>query len=107
VTNVRDQHRRLDRDFADTCARDGEDGPDIARPCRWRQDAVSGNRRDGPRVLLVKLTQKTSAQGQLYLTGWMGAARLVGFLADEEDPDGNPVQVWNVYAAEPQPKAGK
>jgi hypothetical protein len=68
---------------------------------------VSGNRRDGPRVLLVKLTQKTSAQGHLYLSGWMGAARLVGFLADEEDRDGNPVQVWNVYAAEPQPKAGK
>jgi hypothetical protein len=56
---------------------------------------------------LVKLTQKTSAQRRLYLTGWMGAARLVAFLAEEQGRDGNPVQVWNVYAAEPQPKAGK
>jgi hypothetical protein len=107
TTVARDQHRRLDRAYAE--ARDGgPDGqPDIARSRRWRTDAVSGNRRDGPRVLLVKLTQKTSAQGRLYLSGWMGAARLVAFLADEEDRDGNPVQVWNVYAAEPQPKAGR
>jgi hypothetical protein len=66
---------------------------------------VSGGR-DGPRVLLVKLTQKKSAKGTVYLSGWMGAARLVGFLAEETDRDGNQVQVWNVYAAEPQPRAG-
>jgi hypothetical protein len=110
MTNLaRDQHRRLDREHAEAQARDGgDDGQaDIARPRRWRQDNVSGNRRDGPRVLLVKLTQKMSAQGRLYLTGWMGTARLVAFLADEEDRNGNSVQVWNVYAAEPQPKAGK
>jgi hypothetical protein len=109
TTVARAQHHRLDRDFADAEARDGSDNGrgDIARPRRWRTDAVSGNRRDGPRVLLVKLTQKTSAQGRLYLSSWMGAARLVAFLADEEDRDGNLVQVWNVYAAEPQPKAGR
>jgi hypothetical protein len=45
-----------------------------AGPAAWRQDTVSGNRRDGPRVLLVKLTQKTSAQGRLYLSGWWASS---------------------------------
>jgi hypothetical protein len=108
--STRTLHRTMDRQSAEAEARDGRQfaGPaDITRPTRWRSDAVSGNRSREPRVLLVKLTQKTSAQGRLYLSGWMGAARLVAFLADEQDRDGNPVQVWNVYAAEPQPKAGK
>jgi hypothetical protein len=101
TTVARDQHRRLDRDFADAEARDG--GPDgqadIARPRQWKRDTVSGNRPDGPRVLLVKLTQKMSAKGTVYLSGWMGAARLVGFADREPDKDGN--QVWNIFAAEP------
>jgi hypothetical protein len=102
MTNpARDQHRRLDREHAESMARDGgDDGQaDIARPRQWRQDNVSGNRRDGPRVLLVKLTQKMSAKGTVYLSGWMGAARLVGFADREPDRDGN--QVWNIFAAEP------
>jgi hypothetical protein len=110
----RDTYRQLDRAYVESEARDGRvkndninpDQPALARPRRWQQDNVSGNRPREPRVLLVKLTQKTSAQGRLYLTGWMGAARLVAFLTDEQDRDGNPVQVWNVYAAEPQPKEG-
>src|SRR5215211_9541287 len=86
--HAREQHRRLDREHAEAFARGGGDEGhgDIARPRRWRQDGtVSGGRRDGPRVLLVKLTQKKSAKGTIYLSGWMGAARLVGFLADETD----------------------
>jgi hypothetical protein len=104
-TYARDTHRQLDGDYAE--ARDGHDleNREIMRPRRWRQDNVSGGRSDGPRVLLVKLTQKRSAKGTTYLSGWMGAARLVGFLGREPDKDGN--QVWCVYAAEPQPKAGK
>ena len=74
------------------------------RPRRWRTDTVSGNRRDGPRVLLVKLTQRKSERGTVYLSGWMGAVRLVGFLSDERDRDGNQVQVWNIFAAEPAPR---
>jgi hypothetical protein len=114
---ARDQHRRLDREHAEAQARDRSDlvknadevaGPGITRPRRWRQDStVSGGRRDGPRVLLVKLTQKKSTKGTVYLSGWMGAARLVAFLSDEQDRDGNPVQVWSVYAAEPQPRGSR
>jgi hypothetical protein len=101
TTVARDQHRRLDRDFADTEARDGDpDGQgNIARPRRWRTDAVSGNRRREPKVLLMQLAERTSDRGTRYFSGWLGKARLVGFLADEPDRDGNPL--WNVYAAEP------
>jgi hypothetical protein len=102
MTNVaRDQHRRLDRAYAEVEARDGSDDgqADIARPRIWRRDStVSGGQRE-PRVLLVKLTQKMSAKGTVYLSGWMGAARLVGFVDKEPDKDGN--QVWNIFAAEP------
>jgi hypothetical protein len=115
-TYARDQHRQLDRDFAEAEARDATHGssqsynrtdvshgkheqPDIARERRWRQDAtVSGGQRE-PKVLLVKLSQRTSGKGTLYLSGWMGSARLVGFLDKEPDKNGDPV--WNVYAAEP------
>jgi hypothetical protein len=107
MSNVaRDQHRRLDRDFDAAEVRDGgDDGqPDIARPRRWRQDTVSGNRPREPRVLLMQLTQRVSERGNAYLTGWLGKAKLVGFKG-EPDEHGN--ERWNVYAAEPQPKAGR
>jgi hypothetical protein len=103
-------YRRLDREHAEAHACDsGDDGqPELVRPRRWRQGStVSGSRRNGPRVLLVKLTQKKSAKGMVYLSGWMGTARLVAFVSDEQDRDGNQVQVWNVYATEPQPRGDR
>lgn len=107
MTLARDQHRRLDRDFAEADARDGgADGqPELVRPRRWRTDTVSGNRPREPKVLLLQLSERTSGTGTRYFSGWLGKARLVGFLADEPDRDGNPL--WNVYAAEPQLKAGR
>lgn len=100
---ARDQHRQLDGAYAEAHARDGgDDGQgDIARPRRWRQDTVSGNRPREPKVLLMQLTQRTSGKGNAYLTGWLGKAKLVGFKG-EPDEHGN--ERWDVYAAEPQPK---
>jgi hypothetical protein len=102
MTNpARDQHRKLDQGFAEAHARDGgADGqPELVRSRHWKQDATVSGGRSEPRVLLVKLTQKMSAKGTVYLSGWMGAARLVGFADREPDKDGN--QVWNIFAAEP------
>ena len=48
---------------------------------------------------LMQLSERVSGSGNRYFSGWLGKARLVGFLADEPDGDGNPL--WNVYAAEP------
>jgi hypothetical protein len=100
VTTSRDLHRRLDREHAEAQARDGPDvqGPDIARPQQWRQDAgVSGGQREA-KLLLCELVERTSARGTRYLSGWLGKARLVAF-AGEPDEEGH--RTWSVYASEP------
>jgi len=65
---------------------------------------VSGGRLREPRVLVLKLRQRTSERGNIYLDGWMGQAKLLGFKEVEPDEYGN--EVWSVYAVTPQPKAG-
>ena len=104
---ARDRYRQLDRAYAEAEAGDG--GPDgqadIARPRQWRRDVVSGNRPREPRVLVLKLRQRTSGRGTVYLDGWMGQAKLLGFKEAERDEYGN--EVWSVYAVTPQPKAGR
>jgi hypothetical protein len=111
MTIARDTHRQLDRAYAENEARDGRtridninsDLPDIARPTRWRTDStVSGGRQ--PKVLLMTLSERTSAKGRRYFSGWLGKASAVAF-EGEPDKFGNPT--WDLYAAEPQPKAGK
>jgi hypothetical protein len=62
-----------------------------------------GRAMSGPRVLLMTLAERTSGKGNLYLSGWLGKARLVGFKAEEPDQCGN--EVWEIYAQEPEPKA--
>jgi hypothetical protein len=52
-----------------------------------------------PKVLLTTLTERTSAKGNVYLTGWLAKARVVGFRGDD-DEHGNPV--WNLYLSEPE-----
>jgi hypothetical protein len=54
----------------------------------------------GPRVLLMTLAERTSGKGTLYLSGWLGKARLVGFRTKEPDKYGN--KVWEIYAQEPE-----
>ena len=65
---------------------------------------MSGGRLREPRVLVLKLRQRTSERGNIYLDGWMGQAKLLGFKEVEPDEYGN--EVWSVYAVTPQPKAG-
>jgi hypothetical protein len=70
-------------------------------PSRLRnQDLRSMSR---PRVLLAKLSVRTSSKGREYLSGWLGKASVVGFQGDP-DKFGNPV--WDVYVSEPEPKDG-
>jgi hypothetical protein len=99
-------HRRLDTSFAESLARDGgelvEHCGALIPPRLRRKDmrTMSGPRE--PKVLLMQLAERTSGQGRRYFAGWLGKARLVGFLAEETDRDGNPL--WNIYAAEPAPR---
>ena len=53
-----------------------------------------------PRVLLMVLSERTSARGTTYLTGWLGKAKVVAFRGKEPDKFGNPT--WEVFVAEPQ-----
>jgi hypothetical protein len=79
VSTARDQHRRLDRDFADAEARDGggADGTsDIARPRRWKTDTVSGGRNE-PKVLLMTMSERVSR-----VRDWLAARQRV------YEPDG-------------------
>ena len=60
---------------------------------------MTGHR--APKVLLTTLTERTSAKGNVYLAGWLGKARVVGFRG-EEDEHGQPT--WNLYLQEPEPR---
>jgi hypothetical protein len=57
---------------------------------------------NGPRLLLMTLAERTSGKGNLYLSGWLGKARVVAFKAKEPDKYGN--DQWNVFVAEPEPR---
>src|SRR5919206_81625 len=54
------------------------------------------------RVLLMQLSERTSAKGNRYLSGWLGRASVVAFQAEEPNKWGNPV--WDVFVSEPQPR---
>ncbi len=99
---ARDTHRQLDREHSEAMARDGgADGQaDIARPRKWSRDIVSAPQE--PKVLLLELTQRTSAKGTMYLAGWCQKARVVGFLAPEPNEHGEPV--WRIYLQQPSPQ---
>jgi hypothetical protein len=100
-TYARDQHHRLDQAYAESEARDGgSDGaPDIARPRRWKRD-TSGPQ---PKVLLLQLSERTSARGNRYMRGWLGRAAVVAFQGDKDEA-GN--QSWDVYVSTPEPREG-
>jgi hypothetical protein len=66
---------------------------------------VSGNRPREPRVLVLKLRQRTSERGNIYLDGWMGQAKLLGFKEAERDEYGN--EVWSIYAVTPTSKGDR
>lgn len=60
------------------------------------------NGRPEPKVLLMQLSERVSGKGTRYLSGFLGKAKLVGFLDQEPDKFGNPQ--WSVYASEPAPR---
>lgn len=53
----------------------------------------------GDRVLLLELRERTSAAGNVYLSGWLGRASVVGF-RDRESSE----VVWQLYVSTPAPK---
>ena len=52
-----------------------------------------------PRVLLMQLSERTSAKGRKYMRGWLGKASVVAF-ESEADKFGNPT--WDVYVSTPE-----
>jgi hypothetical protein len=54
------------------------------------------------RVLLMRLSCRTSSRGNEYLAGYLGAARVVAFKSKEPDRYGN--EQWEVFVADPEPK---
>ncbi len=56
---------------------------------------------NGARVLLLSLSERTSAKGNRYLSGWLGKASVVAF-PGEPDKFGN--ETWDVFVSTPEPK---
>lgn len=54
------------------------------------------------RVHLMTLSVRTSGKGTEYLSGYLGKARVVGFMG-EPDKYGN--LTWNIYVSEPESRA--
>src|SRR4051794_31574031 len=50
----------------------------------------------------MQLSERTSAKGNAYLSGWLGKASVVAFRG-EDDRHGNPT--WDLFVSEPQPRA--
>lgn len=50
-----------------------------------------------PRVLLATLYERTSARGNRYLSGRLGAARVIAFLDTEVERSEGTQAVWNVF----------
>ncbi|HVR91457.1 MAG TPA: hypothetical protein VHG29_10240 [Novosphingobium sp.] len=53
----------------------------------------------GEKVLLLELRERISANGNRYLSGWLGKASVVGFLDREADEP-----TWQVFVSTPTPR---
>ena len=62
---------------------------------------MTAERRDQNKVLLAELVEHTSARGNTYLRGWLGATNLIGF-RDDPDEQGRPI--WRLFLVERQPR---
>jgi hypothetical protein len=111
VSHPSRRHRALDVAHAEAAARDGDQGcrsgtlvpghGGALLPSKTRLRDVRTLAMSRPRVLLTKLSIRTSAKGNTYLSGRLGQAHLVGFKG-EPDKFGN--DVWDVYVSEPDPR---
>jgi hypothetical protein len=109
MTHAARRHRALDAELDERLARDGEKERRPAfilpghggalLPSRLRYKDLRTMSR--PRVLLTRLSVRTSAKGREYLSGWLGKASVVGFKG-EPDKYGN--EAWDLYLSEPEPR---
>lgn len=54
------------------------------------------------KVLLLELKERTSGNGNRYMSGWLGKASVVAFLdQDAAEP------TWQVYVSTPKPRTGQ
>jgi hypothetical protein len=101
-------HRRLDTASAEALARDGgelvEHTAPLLPPGGRRADVGTLGWSAQPKVLLLRLSECTSARGTKYLTGWLGHASVVAFEAREPDKFGR--RAWDVFVSTPMPKGG-
>lgn len=94
--------------FAEALARDRGGDEDhgwsgaLVRSCLRGRDARSMG--GSARVLLATLSVRTSARGRPYLSGFLGRARVVAF---EGKPDKWGNATWDIFVAEPGPKAAR
>jgi hypothetical protein len=93
----------MDAASAEAMSRDGgetvEHVAPLLPPGARRQDVGTLGRQSQPKILLLRLSERASSRGNIYLTGWCSAARLVDFKAAEPDKFGCPQ--WEIFAAEP------
>lgn len=54
------------------------------------------------RVLLMRLSVRTSAKGTSYLSGYLGKAQVVAF---KGGPDAHGNETWDVFVSEPRQEA--
>ena len=103
MTHASAAHRRLDRGFADTLARDG-DQPAPGRTLVASRDRLKDLRSmNTARVPLMTLSRRTSTKGNEYLSGWLGKAAVVAF-PGSPDKFGNPT--WDVFVRQPESRDG-
>jgi hypothetical protein len=80
----------------------GLTSPAALLPSRLRYKDLRSMSR--PRVLLTRLSVRTSAKGREYLAGWLGKASVVGFKSPEPDKFGN--ECFDIYLSKPEPRPG-
>jgi hypothetical protein len=57
-----------------------------------------------PLVILTTMTERVSSRGTRYLSGYLGKAKLVGFL--DKDPDERGQPVWKIFVQD-NPSQGR
>jgi hypothetical protein len=62
--------------------------------------SVNSSKHAPRKVLLCELTERTSARGNVYLSGWLGRAAVVDFVRTNEHGR----RVWQVFVQESAPK---
>jgi hypothetical protein len=72
----------------------GETGPATRAPGEVEMNAN--------RVLLMQLSERTSAKGNAYLSGWLGKASVVAFRGE---PDKHGRETWDLFVATPEPRS--